>query len=575
VKSLPRLSIVVLPFANLSNDPDQEYFADAITEDLTTDLSRIPGSFVIARSTAFTYKGAAVDVKQIGRELGVRYVLEGSVRSVSDQVRVNVQLIDSEGGAHVWADRFETDRRNLAAAEREITGRLAQTLNLELVRDIGRRIEQEQTSDPDARDLVMRGWSWYHRPHSAAATAEAQSAFEQALAIEPRLVDAQVGLARVLMVRLVGNFESRSLSTVEKDSHRVERLLLEAIESDPNHSTARATMGQLRRVQNRLAEARIEFETAIALGANDHFVHSQYAWTLLLLGESQAAAEEGKEAVRVSPRDPTLWGAYLVLGWCQLLLHQAESALDLLIKSRAANPRSWVTHFGLAAALGLKGDLDGAKMVLAESLKLNPEVNSLASFRAYRPWGNPKYWQLYEKTAAAGLRRAGFPDEASEPDRVLATVLFTDIVGSTRRAAEIGDREWHVLLGRHDEAVRHEIARFRGRAIKSLGDGFLATFDGPARAVRCAAAIIERARQLGVEVRSGLHTGEIEIGRDDVGGIAVHIAARVTELAGTGEILVSSTVRDLVAGSGLAFRDRGSHALKGLPEPLRLFVAQA
>jgi len=157
LKSLPRLSIVVLPFANLSKDPDQEYFADAITEDLTTDLSRIPGSFVIARSTAFTYKGAAVDVKQIGRELGVRYVLEGSVRSVGDQVRVNVQLIDAEGGAHVWADRFETDRRNLADAEREITGRLAQTLNLELVRDIGRRIEQEHASDPDARDLAGLG----------------------------------------------------------------------------------------------------------------------------------------------------------------------------------------------------------------------------------------------------------------------------------------------------------------------------------------------------------------------------------------------------------------------------------
>jgi class 3 adenylate cyclase len=138
----------------------------------------------------------------------------------------------------------------------------------------------------------------------------------------------------------------------------------------------------------------------------------------------------------------------------------------------------------------------------------------------------------------------------------------------------MGDREWHVLLGRHDEAVRHEIARFRGRAIKSLGDGFLATFDGPARAVRCAAAIIERMRLLGIEVRSGLHTGEIEIGRDDVGGIAVHIAARVTELAGSGEILVSSTVRDLVAGSGLEFEDRGSQVLRGLSEPLSLCAAK-
>jgi adenylate cyclase len=133
VSTAPRLSIVVLPFANLSNDPDQEYFADGITDDLTTDLSRISGSFVIARNTAFTYKGKSVDVKQVGRELGVRYVLEGSVRRVGAQVRVNVQLVDGESGAHLWADRFDTDRANLAETQDEITGRLARTLNLELV----------------------------------------------------------------------------------------------------------------------------------------------------------------------------------------------------------------------------------------------------------------------------------------------------------------------------------------------------------------------------------------------------------------------------------------------------------
>jgi class 3 adenylate cyclase len=162
-----------------------------------------------------------------------------------------------------------------------------------------------------------------------------------------------------------------------------------------------------------------------------------------------------------------------------------------------------------------------------------------------------------------------------EPDRVLATVLFTDIVDSTKRAAELGDRDWRLLRDRHDEAVRQEFARFRGREVKTLGDGFLATFDGPARAVRCASAIIDRVHPLGMEVRSGLHTGEIEIQRDDVGGIAVHIAARVVGLAGIGEVLVSSTVRDLVAGSGLRFQDRGSHAAKGLSEPLRLFAAEA
>jgi TolB-like protein len=159
-KSAPRLSIVVLPFSNLSSDPDQEYFADGVTDDLTTDLSRISGSFVIARTTAFTYKGKPIDVKQIGRELGVRYVLEGSVRRTGDQVRVNAQLIDAESGAHLWADQFDTDRANLVEAQSEITGRLASTLNVELLRDASRRIEQEKKVDPDARDLVMRGWVW-------------------------------------------------------------------------------------------------------------------------------------------------------------------------------------------------------------------------------------------------------------------------------------------------------------------------------------------------------------------------------------------------------------------------------
>jgi class 3 adenylate cyclase len=159
-----------------------------------------------------------------------------------------------------------------------------------------------------------------------------------------------------------------------------------------------------------------------------------------------------------------------------------------------------------------------------------------------------------------------------ETDRVLATVLFTDIVESTKRAAELGDREWQSLLNRHHESVRQQFARFRGREVKSLGDGFLATFDGPARAVRCASAISETVQPLGLNIRSGLHTGEIELHRDDIGGIAVHIAARVAATAKPGETLVSRTVRDLVAGSGLRFEDRGRHVLRGLPEEVNLYA---
>jgi TolB-like protein/class 3 adenylate cyclase len=199
-KAAPPLSLVVLPFANLSNDPEQEYFADGITDDLTTDLSRLPGSFVIARNTAFTFKGKPTDAKQIGHDLGVRYLVEGSVRRARDQVQVNVQLIDADSGTHLWADRFDTDRRGLANAQTEITVRLARMLDFKLVAAEVTRSEQRKAVDPDARDFVMRGWNWWYRPTSPTTLKEARLAFERALEIDPRSNDARIGLARALAI---------------------------------------------------------------------------------------------------------------------------------------------------------------------------------------------------------------------------------------------------------------------------------------------------------------------------------------------------------------------------------------
>ncbi len=159
-----------------------------------------------------------------------------------------------------------------------------------------------------------------------------------------------------------------------------------------------------------------------------------------------------------------------------------------------------------------------------------------------------------------------------EPDRMLATVMFTDIVDSTSRASEMGDRGWRDLIGRHDELMRSEIKRYRGREVKTMGDGFLATFDGPARAIRCASAACDAMRPLGIQIRAGLHTGEVEVMGDDIAGIAVNIGARVGSAAGPGEVLVSRTVTDLVAGSGIAFDDRGTHALKGVPGEWQLYA---
>jgi class 3 adenylate cyclase len=179
------------------------------------------------------------------------------------------------------------------------------------------------------------------------------------------------------------------------------------------------------------------------------------------------------------------------------------------------------------------------------------------------PW-RPSFQEIYEFLT-------GHQAEVAD-DRVLATVLFTDIVDSTRRAAEIGDRDWHALLDAHDAVVRSQLARFRGREVNTSGDGFLAMFDGPQRAIRCAMAIRDAVQALGIEVRAGLHTGECEVRGDDIGGIAVHIGARVSALAGANDVLVSSTLRDLVIGSGLEFEERGAHALKGVPGEWRLFA---
>jgi adenylate cyclase len=408
VSAAPRLSIVVLPFSNLSDDPEQEYFADGITEDLTTDLSRISNSFVIACSTAFAYKGKSVDVKQVGRELGVRYVLEGSVRRSGSRVRMNVQLIDAATGGHLWAERFDTDRGSLAEAEDEITGRLARTLNLELVEDVGRRIEQERAIDPDAHDLEMRGWASYYRPRSVASLQEAREAFERALKLQPRSVDARIGLATAVVTGLLEGWSS----SLQRDQARAEQLLTEVFARGVNDAMAHHAMGLLRRSQNRLNEARIEAERAVALDRNNSAALYQLGLAFFYLGHPESAVSHVEKAIRLSPRDPLVSAMHYGLGRCHLLLGHLDQATELFERVRAADPRDWDVRLWLAGALGLKGDLDGARAELAEATRLKPEIDSLVRWGAYEPWiTNPEYRALREKTLHLGLRRAGFPEK--------------------------------------------------------------------------------------------------------------------------------------------------------------------
>jgi TolB-like protein/Flp pilus assembly protein TadD len=404
---LPRLSMVVLPFANFSNDPELEHFADGIADDLTTDLPRTYGAFVIARNTAFTFKGKPVDVKKIGHELGVRYVVEGSVRRIGDLLRLNVQLTDAESGAHLWADRFDTDPADLAQAQNEITGRLARSLNLKLLEAAGFRIEGEGPLDADPQDLLIYGRAMFNRATTPAILQEAQRVFERVLEIEPDSIGAKIEIAYALAIN-VANYWSTS---VERDEARAEQLLVQARDLDPNNYRARAALGLLRRLQNRLDESRIELETAIALAPNFAPGFFMLGTTLILLGEPDAAILETNKGLRLNPSGAAVPAAYAMLSQGHLLLGHVEPAIELARKACASNPRLYYTHMLLAAALGLKGELEKASAALAAGIKLRPEFNSLARWRAYMTWGSPKYWALREKTIDLGLRCAGMLEE--------------------------------------------------------------------------------------------------------------------------------------------------------------------
>jgi len=262
----------------------------------------------------------------------------------------------------------------------------------------------------------MRGWAWRYRPASKETRREALRAFERALELDVRSADARVGIATVLLLNLGDAWSTSAFQQdpARQDAARAERLLLEVLESDSNQPMAYAQMGLLRRMQSRLAESRVAFESAITLDPNNDWANRQLGWTLLFLGEPGDSIDRGQKSLRLSPRDPNISGVYLLLGWCQLVSNRLDEAIDLFIKGRSANPRDWYFSYGLAGALAVKGDLDGAKAALAESLKLKPEVNSLAQWYAYLPWTSkasaPQFWVMQDKTLDEGLRRIGFPE---------------------------------------------------------------------------------------------------------------------------------------------------------------------
>jgi TolB-like protein/DNA-binding winged helix-turn-helix (wHTH) protein len=402
----PRMSIVVLPFTNLNSDPDQQYFEDAVTEDLTTDLSRIAHMFVISRNTAFSYRNKPTEAKQIGHELGVRYVLEGSVQRSGNQVRINAQLIDAETSAHIWAERFDRDTGDLFALQNEITRRIALALDAQLIAAEAAR----PTEHPDALDYILRARAAWSEPKSRENYAEAISLFERALAVDPGSVEAQTRLASALTGRVLDEMAD----SAAVDIARAEGLIGQALASSPRSPLAHWAKGQLLRATGRCEEAIREYETALASNRNWASAIAHIGRCKIYIGPIEEAIPLEEQAIRLSPRDPDIGVWYFRIGQVHLLQSRIDEATAWLEKGRSASPKLTFVHRWLASAYALKGETERAAAELAEARRLsgNGSPSSIARAKASgaRDFAAPAIRALFESTYLVGLRKAGVPE---------------------------------------------------------------------------------------------------------------------------------------------------------------------
>ena len=404
----PPFSLMVLPFTNLSGDPAQNYLADVITEGLTTYLSRIRGAFVIARSTALTYKAKQVDARQIGSELGVRYVLEGSEQHSGGRLRVSAQLIDVETGAHLWADQFDADQADLLQMQDDIVVRLARALQIELAAVEAARIAWTHPANLSADELALRGEALFLR--YGPSRQESETAFdlcEQAVEIDPNNVRALSVLAEKYATRLT----AMQSTDCEGDVGRADELVSRALAFDPNSYQAHHAKARLLVAQKNAEEASIEAERSLRLNPSFISPYLPLCQANLMLGLPKKTIEYADRAMRLSPPDPYLYVFYAQKGLAHIMLLQDDQAVACLRQAVANNPKFPSPVAYLAAMLALTGQEKEARETLKQYLSLRgSKTRTIARWKAMAFSDNPVYLTFRERIHE-GLRKAGLPEE--------------------------------------------------------------------------------------------------------------------------------------------------------------------
>jgi TolB-like protein len=406
-----RLSIVVLPFLNLSQDPSLDYLVDGIVDSLMTDLSRaLPGSFVISRTTAFSYRGRGIPIRQIGRELNVRYALEGSVLADAARLRVNVQLIDAQTEEHLWAERFDKERRDVLEVQEEIVARLSRSVGIEMIRSEARH-HRSSSKVADATDLAMRGKALAEEIRDREKAARALLLFREALVLDPDNVDALVGIASTLVYQVLNLYRTDERETLLDEA---ESLIGRAVLLAPDHIGVRKARAALLRARGRFMAAIAATRIVIARNPGEPTAYRELGLNKLYLGATQEAAEWFRRADRIAPNDPTRWSWLQGLGRALMQLGEYTEAAEVLRLAIQSSPGFKRGKAFLAAAEALAGDLEQAKRHMAEFSAVDPglTVRDFAVQRSSVPIEtvSPIYLRENERILE-GLRLAGMPDK--------------------------------------------------------------------------------------------------------------------------------------------------------------------